>query len=126
MGTNEINGQYSIFGADKEAGSCGYRFDRYIGQKVNDHNGEHIIKEIWPYYTLFEDGMVGTPFDLSPVDYEERTAYLRNELRVEIQLEKKEKDLSFKSIHMENIRKIIKAMKEEEAKNNEHKSKPHY
>lgn len=115
MGTNEINGQYSIFGADKEADSCGYRFDRYIGQKVKDHNGDHIIKEIWPYYTLFEDGMVGTPFDLSPVDHEERMAYLRNELRVEIQLAKKEKDSSFKSIHIENIRKIIKAMKEEEA-----------
>lgn len=70
--------------------------------------------------------MVGTPFNLSPVDYEERMAYLRNELRAEIQLEKKEKDLSFKSIHMENIRKIIKVIKEEEAKNNEHKSKPHY
>lgn len=111
----EIKGQYSIFGADKETGSCGYRFDRYIGQKVRDSHGEHVIKEIEPHYTIFEDGMVGTPHDLSPVKHEERLIYLRNDLKIELQLAKKEKDSCWKNIHMENIRKIIKAMKEEEA-----------
>lgn len=115
MGTNEINGQYSIFGADKETDSCEYRFDRYIGQKVRDFHGEHVIKEIEPHYTIFEDGMVGTPHNLSPVKHEERLIYLRNELKIELQLAKKEKDSCWKNIHMENIRKIIKAMKEEEA-----------
>lgn len=56
-----------------------YSFRRYIGQKVRDRHGEHVIKKIESFYTEYEDRMVGTPHDMHPVNDSE---YL-NSLTVE-------------------------------------------
>lgn len=110
----EIKGQYSIFGADSKAKGVHYNFNRYIGQKVRDSHGEHIIKEIEKYYTIYEDGMVGTPHDLTPVDHDERMEYLRNAFNSQLRLAKETTDSGQKNIHLANLRKLIKALKEEE------------
>lgn len=118
----EIKGQYSIFGGGPKTngigfgfdGYDGYGFDRYIGQKVRDSFGEHVIKKIELYYTIYEDGMVGTPHDMSPVDHNELMEYLRNAIKTHVRFAKETDDFSQRSIHLENIRKLTKAIKEEE------------
>ena len=110
----EIKGQYSIFGGGPKTKGAHYDFDRYIGQKVRDSHGEHIIKEIEKYYTIFEDGMVGTPHDLAPVEHHEKMEYLRNAIKTQVRFAKETDDFGQRSIHLENIRKLTKAIKEEE------------
>lgn len=65
-----IPGQITLWSMEpilKRRRPCEYSFQRYIGQKVRDHNGIHTISGINGYYTYFEDGTIGTP-TMSPVD----------------------------------------------------------
>lgn len=64
-------GQLSIFDLGESRRPCDYRFQRYIGQEVEDRHGRHIIAEIQPYYTIYTDRMVGTPHDMHLVESEE-------------------------------------------------------
>lgn len=110
----EIKGQYSIFGGDPKAKGAHYDFDRYIGQKVRDSHGEHVIKEIEKYYTIFEDGMVGTPHDLAPVEHHEKMECLYNKYKSELDRMRDETDESKLRMHYLNLRNITKALKEED------------
>ena len=67
----DIQGQFYLFDVAKENEKpCKYSFQRYIGQKVR-HTADdkvHVIREIKEYYTVLEDNMIGTPYDISPVE----------------------------------------------------------
>ena len=65
-----MKGQFNLFSYApvKKRRPCEYSFDRYIGQLVRDRHGVHKIAEIKEFYTIYEDGMVGSPHDMSPVD----------------------------------------------------------
>lgn len=68
-----MKGQYSLFDNAPvlRRRPCEYPFKRYIGQKVRDNNGEHIISEIHGFYTYYTDGLCGTPHNMHPVDQQE-------------------------------------------------------
>ena len=75
-----MEGQLSLFDMDNgdDKKPCEYKFKRYIGQKVKNHNGKFTIKEIEGYYTIMtkdDEKMkrewIGTPHDLAPVDITE-------------------------------------------------------
>ena len=74
MTAAQIKGQLTMFDihpADQKLRPCDYRFQRYIGQKVQMRGG-HIgyITDIFPYYTYVQCGdqnLVGTPYDIAPV-----------------------------------------------------------
>ena len=65
-----MDGQLNIYSYApvKKRRPCEYSFDRYIGQLVRDKHGVHKIAEIKEFYTIYEDGMVGSPHDMSPVN----------------------------------------------------------
>lgn len=76
----EIKGQMSLFDfidKPKKRRPCDYRFKRYIGQKVRfrDRKGIYRITDIFPYYTYIinwkGEELVGTPYDIWPVDRSE-------------------------------------------------------
>ena len=96
-----IRGQYDLFGNRPEVKRrpCEYSFTRYIGQKVRDRHGKHTIAEIEPYYTIYNDGTIGTPHDMEPVDKGERLDSLKTELEYQKYLQKRERD----SISQSNI-----------------------
>ena len=73
MSKTAMNGQYELFSImpPKKRKPCEYSFQRYIGQKVEDSHGTHTIKSIEQFYTFYEDGMVGSPHDMSPVNRDE-------------------------------------------------------
>ena len=75
-------GQYSLFDNSPvvKRQPCEYSFPRYIGQLVYNHNGTHRIKEIEPYYTIFDDNTVGTPHDLIPLDKNEHLESIEVEI----------------------------------------------
>lgn len=77
-----MNGQYTLDGLApvKKRKPCEYSFSRYIGQLVRDHNGIHRIKEIEPFYTIFEDNTCGGPHDMTPVDPDEYNAMIDVEI----------------------------------------------
>ncbi len=107
-----MDGQYELFGLinKKKRRPCEYSFQRYIGQRVIDGRGEHIIKQIEPYYTIYADGMVGSPYDMSPVNEKE---YLES-IRVEIEYEKHKLNSQHKgtrSMAQKNIEILEKELK---------------
>ena len=80
-----MNGQYTLDGLApvKKRRPCEYSFSRYIGQIVRDHRGVLRIKEIEPFYTIFDDNTCGSPHDLSPVDPDEYNEMIDVEIEYE-------------------------------------------
>lgn len=78
-------GQYSLFdnAPAVKRRPCEYSFSRYIGQLVRDHRGLHRIKEIEPFYTIFDDNTCGAPYDLVPVDPDEYSESIDVEIEYE-------------------------------------------
>ena len=100
----ECEGQYSLFDSLE---SSPYHFERYVGQKVRDSHGEHIIKEIERYYTIYTDGMVGTPHDIMPVDDKERLEAIEDSLRKN-ELQAQSKDDTNRTIAKGNLKVLYK------------------
>lgn len=101
-----MQGQYTIEGLAprKKRRPCEYSFPRYIGQRVRD-NGEHIIAEIKPYYTIYTDGMVGTPHSMVPADPEEREQARAVEMEYQ-EYRSRSKDAFNRSMAERNLRRL--------------------
>lgn len=65
-----MTGQLSIFDLPKQKKRpCDYGFQRYIGQRVYTRKqGIRTIEGIAPYYTYLSGDLIGTPYDIWPVE----------------------------------------------------------
>lgn len=107
-----LTGQYTIYSFfQKKTRPADYSFQRYIGQKVYDSHGIHTIKEIEPFYTIYDDGMVGSPHDMSPVNKRELMESLVVEHEYFSELLRKDHS-SFRSVYAKNIELIEKRLNE--------------
>ena len=96
--------------APKKRRPCEYSFIRYIGQKVSTLHGQKTIAVIEPYYTIFTDGMVGTPHDIKPIDEYENRFALTAELEYEQWKLSRTKECDcFRTITIKNI-EILKEL----------------
>ena len=100
--------QINIFGVAplKKRKPCEYSFARYEGQRVRDHHGEHIIAKVEEFYTIYTDGTVGTPHNMSPVDESEREASLLTELEYNEHIFSQNKD-SIAGHNIEIIKNLL-------------------
>ena len=90
---------------------CEYSFFRYVGQRVSTlHHEIKTIAEIEPYYTIFTDRTVGTPYDTIPIDSVEKNVALQCELEYQNWRLSKEKDICEKNRILKNIECIKEAL----------------
>lgn len=105
-------GQFSLFEkpTEKKRRPCEYSFRRYEGQHVIDQHGEHVIEAIEPYYTFYTDGTIGTPHDMYPLDPEEYSDYIDEEIEYEERKSQSNDDMC-RTLAKGNL-KILYALKE--------------